>query len=116
MVHVGVGARPWSPCHLAASWQGEDLAFAWIRRARKGGDSWMPGEPAYEGVEAYRVRVSGVGLVREWDVAEPAALYTGGDQSADFPAGGSALVEVAQLAANGQPGDWAWLELTIPAP
>lgn len=76
----------------------------------------MPGEPAYEGVEAYRVRVSGVGLVREWDVAEPAALYTGGDQSADFPAGGSALVEVAQLAANGQPGDWAWLELTIPAP
>ncbi|HPN04949.1 MAG TPA: glycoside hydrolase/phage tail family protein [Hyphomonadaceae bacterium] len=115
-VPAGIGVRPWSPCHLAASWQGADLAFGWIRRARKGGDSWMAGEPAQEGVEAYRIRVSGGGSVREWDVSDAAALYTGGDRFADFPAGGSALVEVAQLAANGQPGDWAWLELTIPAP
>ncbi len=115
-MHAGAGAAPWSPCHLAASRQGGDLAFGWIRRARKGGDSWMAGEPPHEWPEAYRVRVSGGGSTREWDVSESSALYTAGDQAADFPAGGSGLVEVAQLAANGQPGGWAQLELEIPAP
>lgn len=115
-LHAGVGLLPWAPCRLAASWQGSDLGLGWIRRARKGGDSWMPGEPPLEAPEGYRVRVSGGSSVREWDVAEPSALYTAGDQVTDFPAGGSALIEVAQLAANGQPGHWARLELTIPAP
>lgn len=114
--HTGVGGRPWSPCHLTAMASGDDFSLSWIRRARRGGDSWDVGEPVNEWPEAYRVRVSGGVSVREWDVTARSAAYVAGDQAADFPAGGLALVEVAQLAANGQPGGWSRLELVIPAP
>lgn len=110
------GGRAWSPCHLMGTWIGGDLSLGWIRRARKGGDPWMPGEPPEEWPEAYRVRISGGVSVREWTVSEPAATYPASHQATDFPAGGGAFIEVAQLGGDGQPGGWAGLELTIPVP
>ena len=76
----------------------------------------MAGEPPQEWPEAYRVRISGGVSVREWSVAEPAAVYPARHQATDFPAGGVAYIEVAQLGGDGQPGGWAGLELTIPVP
>lgn len=66
--------------------------------------------------EGYRVRVSGGLSVREWEVSQPAAMYAQGDQTTDFPAGGSAAIGVAQLGADGEPGHWSRLQLIIPAP
>ena len=114
--HEGVALPAWSPSHLAANWVGGDLSLNWIRRARKGGDPWVAGEPAHEWPEAYRIRVSGGISSRQWDVVEASATYPASHRVADFPAGGAALIEVAQLGANGEPGGWTELELAIPAP
>jgi hypothetical protein len=109
--------RMWSPAHVSAAWLAGDLELSWIRRARRAGDPWTPGEPPHETPEAYRVKVSGGGdLLRQWDADEPAAIYSAADQAADFPAGGEAVVEVAQLGADGEPGGWASVTMTIPAP
>ena len=70
---------------------------------------------ALSGVERYAVRVSAAGVLREWPVEAPAAVYAEADRLADFPAGGEALVEVAQLGANGQPGGWTAIQIVIPA-
>ncbi|RYZ13057.1 MAG: hypothetical protein EON61_07710, partial [Alphaproteobacteria bacterium] len=106
-LHQQRAGIPWSPAHLTATESDGDIAMGWVRRARKGGDSWDAGEPVSEWPEAYRLRISGGVSPREWDVAEASALYSASDQTTDFPGGGTALVEVAQLAANGQPGGWA---------
>jgi hypothetical protein len=112
-----VAARMWSPAHFSWRRSGADIELSWIRRARKGGDAWAPGEPPHEAPEAYRVRVlHGGDVVREWDVASPSATYAAGEQATDFPAGGEALIETAQLGADGEPGGWASLEVAIPAP
>ena len=106
----------WSPAHLRAVWSDGDLRIGWIRRARKGGDSWGSGEPPHESAERYRIRVSSAGGVqREWDVAEPLCVYSASDQAVDFPAGGEVLIEAAQLGTNGEPGAWAALSMEIPA-
>jgi hypothetical protein len=105
-----------SPAHLRAERSGEALQASWVRRARKSGDSWASGEPPHESVERYRIRVSDTaGVRREWDVAEPLCVYSSADQAVDFPAGGEALIEVAQLGTNGEPGAWAALSVEIPA-
>lgn len=114
--HQGVASRAWSPSHLTAAWIGSDLSMTWTRRARKDGDAWTPGEPIHEWPEAYRVKVSGGVSARQWDVSEGLATYAASDQATDFPAGGSALIEVAQIGANGEPGGWTVLEMAIPAP
>lgn len=113
---AGLAGRPWSPAHLTATWDGGDLTLAWVRGARKGGDPWVAGEPPHEWPESYRLRITGGVSDREWDVGEPAAVYSATDQATDFPAGGPATLEVAQLGGDGEPGGWAGLELTIPAP
>lgn len=87
-----VASRMWSPAHISARWSGGDLEVSWIRRARKGGDAWIPGEPPHEVAEAYRVRVSESGIMRQWDVATAAAAYLAVDQATDFPAGGVAVI------------------------
>ena len=113
--HHAVAAQMWSPAHLAARWSGTDLEFCWVRRARKGGDAWTPGEPPHEVPEAYRVRVSEAGgILREWDVAASPTTYDSAQQAADFPLGGEATVEVAQLGVDGEPGSWASLIVAIP--
>ncbi len=50
------------------------------------------------------MRISGGIAAREWDVTEAVATYSASDQATDFPVGGSALIEVAQLGADGEPG------------
>jgi hypothetical protein len=74
------------------------------------------GNPPIEGLEVYRVRVSGGVSIREWDVPLPEASYPAADQAADFPLGGHALVEVAQIGPNGEPGAWTGVQVTIPVP
>ena len=52
---------------------------------------------------------------RTQDVGESAFAYAAGDQAADFPGGGSARMEVAQLGLDGEPGGWAAIDVEIPA-
>ena len=106
----------WSPAHLRAVWNGGDIGLSWIRRARRDGDPWLPGEPPLSAPERYVVAVSGTGVAREWQVDEPAAAYTEADRLADFPAGGDASLTVSQLGSNGQPGAQTVLQIVIPAP
>jgi hypothetical protein len=54
--------------------------------------------------------------VREWDVSAPSAVYPVAEQAIDFPAGGEAVINIAQLGPDGEPGAWASLGATIPAP
>lgn len=108
--------RAWPPCRLTARSVEDDLSLTWIRRARRDGDAWTAGEPIHECPAVYRVKVSGGVSARQWDVSEASATYTASDQATDFPAGGDALIEVAQIGANGEPGGWTALELTIPVP
>jgi hypothetical protein len=56
----------------------------------------------------------GGGIQRTWDVAEPLCLYPASEQATDFPAGGEALIVVAQLGRDGEPGAWATLSMEIP--
>jgi hypothetical protein len=106
----------WSPAHLKAVWDGGDIGLSWIRRARRDGDPWLPGEPPLSAPERYVVAISGAGVAREWHVDEAAAVYTEADRLADFPAGGDASVTVSQLGSNGQPGGQTVLQMVIPAP
>ena len=111
-----VALREWSPAHMRAAWSDGDLLVSWIRRARKDGDPWLAGEPVLVGPESYRVKVSGFGGVREWNVDEPTAVYAEATRTADFPAGGVALIEAAQVGADALPGAWAAIHVSIPAP
>jgi Gene Transfer Agent (GTA)-like protein/putative tail protein len=88
---AGVGLRPLSPVRLSAVWRGGDLALAWIRRTRIGGDSWDQTEvPLAEDGEAYDVEIlDGAGAVVRTvsSVAAPALTYAAADIAADFPSG-----------------------------
>jgi hypothetical protein len=112
----GTAARMWSPAHLRSTWDGDDLRLGWVRRARKGGDSWGAGEPPHELPEAYRVNVLADGVsLRSWDVTGPAAVYDAGAMLADLPAGGEAVIEVGQLGFDGEPGWLSRVSVTVPA-
>jgi hypothetical protein len=56
---------------------------------------------------------AGATIKRQWDVADSSSIYIASDQIADFPSGGEALIEVAQVGADGQPGDWAAVSVEI---
>ena len=115
LIGFGEVGRMWSPAHLRGDWTDDGLQLGWIRRARKGGDSWGPGEPPHEIREQYRVRISsGVSILREEDVAESSYLYSADDIASDFPLGGEALIEAAQLGQDGEPGAWTSLPVVIP--
>lgn len=114
LAHYAVAGRPWSPAHMTVEWVAGDVAVSWIRRARKDGDAWGAGNPPLEGVEAYRVRVGGGESARTWDVAQCVARYSSGEQAIDFSSGGTAFIEAAQLGANGEPGAWTGVHVTIP--
>jgi hypothetical protein len=111
-----VAQKEWSPAHLRAGWAGNDLSVTWVRRARRDGDPWLAGEPPLASPEHYFIRISGGGGERAWQVDAPLAVYPEPDRITDFPAGGTALVEVGQLGADGQPGALATLQVAIPAP
>jgi hypothetical protein len=63
---AGNGLRPYAPAHLAQKWDGADLEFSWIRRARLDGASWDLAEiPLSETQERYQVKIfSGAQLLR----------------------------------------------------
>ncbi|MEZ5937573.1 MAG: glycoside hydrolase/phage tail family protein [Hyphomonadaceae bacterium] len=112
---VPVASRMWSPAHLKAVGVPEGVQLSWTRRARKGGDAWLPGEPPMEIAEAYRVRILAEGeLVREWTVAQPEAVYLAGWAVADAPAVGSLTAQIAQLGADGLPGAAANVSFATP--
>jgi hypothetical protein len=113
----GEARRMWSPAHLRGDWTDDGLQLGWIRRARKDGDGWGPGEPPHEVPEHYRARISSGGVIlRQEDVAGSSYLYLADDQAVDFPTAGEALIEVAQLGLDGEPGDWTGVSQAIPAP
>jgi hypothetical protein len=93
---------PWSPAHLRGERTEDGVRISWVRRARRGGDSWEALEvPQNESVEAYRVEIlDGGEVVRSIDSEEPEALYSEDDELADFGTPRSSLVvRVSQLSA-----------------
>lgn len=97
-----VALMPWSPVHLRGARTDDGILLSWIRRTRKGGDSWDTVEvPLGEASEAYRVEIlSGASVVRALESAVPQVLYESADELADFGAAQTALgIRVAQLSA-----------------
>jgi hypothetical protein len=99
----GLAYRPFSPCHLTKTVLADGtLRFAWIRRARIGGDGWDVEPPLSEETEAYLVSIlNGGAVVRSIQTTTPTATYAPADQAADFPSGtpDSIMLQVQQLSA-----------------
>ena len=84
-----------------------DVAIAWIRQTRTGGDAWEPVEVALsEASGAYRVDVlDGLTVVRSVTTSAPLLAYTAAEQSADFGSlPGEIGVRVRQVSATDGPG------------
>jgi hypothetical protein len=101
--------QPWSPVHVRGRRDGDGIHISWIRRTRRGGDSWDVAEvPLVEDSEAYRVEIlSGESVVRTLESNSPSTLYVSADEVADFGTPQTELtVRIAQLSAvvgAGQP-------------
>ena len=92
----GEAVRPPSPCRLSVAQRNGRLNIQWVRRSRLGwgwGDG--PEAPIGEASEAYRVRIAGAGVERQWVTSEP-LLDLFEIELAGF-APGPAIVAVAQL-------------------
>lgn len=100
--------RPWAPAHLKARRvAGNDVEISWVRCARRGGDSWGPGEPPIgAAVERYQLDIlDGVTVKRSVETTTPGFLYVAADQTADFGAPPALLrIRVAQLSEFGTTG------------
>jgi hypothetical protein len=95
--------RPLAPVHLRATRSGDGVAFTWIRRTRRDGDSWDALEvPLGEASEAYELDVlDGTTVKRTLTAGTPSVLYAAADELADFGAPQTNLtVRVAQLSAT----------------
>ena len=95
----GIGLRPYSPAHLAASLDANgDIGVQWIRRTRIDGDSWQSFDvPLGEATEQYLLRVTKAGTVlREVTLATPNWIYPQVLRVADGATAGF-QVEVAQV-------------------
>lgn len=108
--------RPWAPAHLrAVRAVGGDVAAAWVRCARAGGDSWEDEPPLGAPAESYRLEVfNGAALVRAVETPAPAWTYPAADQVADFgglPA--SITLSVAQMDGFGRSGLNTRLTITL---
>jgi hypothetical protein len=85
----GRGLLPLSPVHVrGARNAGGDLAIAWVRRTRIGGDSWSVPEVALaEDAERYEIDIlSGSTVVRTLAASAPEVTYTAAQQTLDFGA------------------------------
>ena len=102
---AGNGLRPYAPVHLAQKWDGADLEFSWIRRARLDGASWDLAEiPLAETQERYQVKIfSGAQLLRLEEVHQTQWRYSAAMQSLDGVQGLLEL-QVAQLSESFGPG------------
>lgn len=83
----GIGLRPLCPVHVRVrrDFSG-DLVITWIRRTRKGGDTWDAVEvPLSEDLERYEVDIVADGAVVRTLVADvPSATYGFSQQLDDF--------------------------------
>jgi hypothetical protein len=111
-----VALMPWSPVHLHGARTEDGVLLSWIRRTRKGGDSWDTVDvPLGEDREAYRVEIlSGASVVRTLESTAPQVLYESADEFADFGAAQTALtIRVAQLSSLVGPGHARSATLTL---
>ncbi|MBA4171596.1 MAG: hypothetical protein C0511_02820 [Hyphomicrobium sp.] len=86
---AGLGLRPLSPVHVRGTRAASgDLEIIWVRRTRRGGDSWeTPDVPLGEENERYEVDVmAGSAVKRTLHVATSAAKYSAAQQVLDFGA------------------------------
>jgi hypothetical protein len=101
---VGRGLKPLSPAHVrAARTGGGDIALAWKRRTRIGGDGWDAIEvPLAEDGERYEVDIlDGPDVVRTIESATPGCIYAAAEQTTDFGSTQSAVsVAVYQISAT----------------
>jgi Putative phage tail protein/GTA TIM-barrel-like domain len=83
----GRGLAPLSPVHVRGARNPVgDVALTWIRRTRRGGDSWETSDaPLSETAESYAIDIlAGATVVRTLTSALPQATYTAAQQTADF--------------------------------
>ena len=82
----GLGLKPLSPVHVRAVRTGGDVAIAWMRRTRLGGDSWeTPEAPLGEDSESYEVDIlDGASVKRTLAANVPGVIYPAAQQAADF--------------------------------
>ncbi len=105
----GRAAQPLAPVHLRASRESGGIRLSWIRRTRKGGDSWDLAEvPLGETAEAYRVDIlsaSGGSVLRSLTSGTPSVIYPASDEAADFGGPVARLaVRVCQISPEAGPG------------
>jgi len=84
-----------------------DVAIAWVRQTRTGGDPWEPVDvPLGEASEAYRIDIlDGVTVVRSVTTLVPSLIYAAAEQTADFGSlPGEIGVRVRQVSATEGPG------------
>lgn len=83
---TGTGRRPFAPVHVRAARSGGDVSVSWVRRTRRGGDSWEAAEvPLGEDSERYEVDVmNGTSVVRTLTANTPSVIYAAAAQVADF--------------------------------
>ena len=110
---AGNGLRPYAPVHLDQKWDGTDVEFSWIRRARLDGASWDLAEiPLLETTERYQVKIfSSAQLLRQEEVSQAQWRYSAAMRSADG-AHGLLELQVAQLSESFGPGLFRKLRFT----
>ncbi len=115
---AGLGQKPFAPVHLRlGAGAAGDLLINWIRRTRKGGDSWESVEVQLaEESESYEVDIldnSGA-VVRTLASNTPSLIYSAADQNTDFGQLQSALnIIVFQMSARFGRGHGAVANLSI---
>lgn len=99
--------KPLSPVHIALRREVEGLHIEWVRRTRRNGDGWEAVDvPLSEDAERYEVDIlKGGSVVRTLTSAQPFALYSAGQEIADFGAPQTVLdlsvVQVSAVAGRG---------------
>lgn len=107
------GARPFAPVHVKARRVTGGIELSWIRRARRGGDSWFLREvPLSEPSERYAVEIARPTGSRRVETSEPRLIYPDAMIADDFVSEPDRLdVRVAQI--GELIGDGAWARATL---
>ncbi|MEM8822167.1 MAG: glycoside hydrolase/phage tail family protein [Pseudomonadota bacterium] len=109
----GEGNRPFAPVHLRLDYDGSEVRFQWIRRARIPTDAWAIGQvPLDESTERYVVDVltDQDDILSTTTVMEPRNVWLGPVWS-DLLAAGAKRLRVAQFSDLMGPGHAAMLEI-----
>jgi hypothetical protein len=108
---AGLASRPLSPVHLRGIRTNGDLAISWIRRTRRGGDTWTSLDvPLAEDSERYEIDILDGGIVKRTLTASITSVtYDAAMQSADFGQPPSSInVRIYQISSawgRGTPAD-----------